>query len=157
MSIANRWGRRWPWLTDDFRSAAGYALWRAATAWTPEKPFRFATAVHVAVRRACWDRVRREVKIAPEAFRTLPADPDVDPLQTLIDPGPAPGAELEIREEVAKLLAEATPDARAAIELHIGEGFTAEQIGRAKGTSGRNIGGMIGRGLNRMRIAASKS
>src|SRR5882672_4725673 len=84
LSIANRWGERWPWLRDDFRSAAGWALWKAATFYDPSKG-GFAAYVHAAVRRHCWGRLQQERKKAPEAFRAVLIDPELDPLLLLAD------------------------------------------------------------------------
>lgn len=155
MSIANRWGRKWPFLHDDFRSAAAWTLWRAATTWDPSKG-KFPAYVHAAVRRQCLERLRKERRKAPEAFRSPPEDPDLDPLNLLTDPAPGPGDHLDNVEEVEHLLQSLPDGPRAAIELHFLDGVSTAEIADAKGVSRTSVNQTIARALNRMSIAASK-
>lgn len=152
LSIANRWDERWPWLRDDFRSEAAFALWRAAKGYTTDKPYSFPTAVHVAVRRACWERLRQEARKAPEAFRAPPADPELDPLNMLEDDTPPASEAIDAADAVGKLLPLLTPDQAAAVESRFIDGRTVAEIAAERETTTEAVRDMIARGLRRMRI-----
>lgn len=82
-SIANRWASSYPSLRDEFRSEAAYALWRVALKFE-EGRVRFATVVHVAVRRRFVEVLRKERRRFPAAFHQ-PADDTFDPLDLVPD------------------------------------------------------------------------
>ena len=156
LSIANRWGERWPWLRDDFRSEAAFALWRAAVGYTAEKEYAFATAVHKAVRSRCWRRLQRERRIAPEAFRSPPADPHLDPLNLLADDTPPAADAIDAAEAVEKLLPMLTTDQAAAVESRFIDGVRIAEIAAERGTTPEAVRGAIARGLRRMWVAAPR-
>ncbi|HEY3789599.1 MAG TPA: sigma-70 family RNA polymerase sigma factor [Urbifossiella sp.] len=155
MRIANRWAEKWPWLRDDFASAAGWALWRAAMTHNPERG-RFAAFVHVAVRRKCYVRLKQEFRKAPEAFRRQSTDPEYDPLNHLADDSMDAAGQMEAAEEIDLLLKATTPDARAAIELHFLDGIEVSEIADAKGVCRASVQQSITRGLRKMCTAATQ-
>lgn len=142
LSIARSWGRRWPWLADDFASAAGLALWIAARYHKPEKG-TFRSLVRVAVRRALWVRWQKELKANPTSFRQPPSGIDgepLDPVSLIIDDSPEVGSRLEAAELIE--LARASGDQLdfALLERHAVNDCTMDELAAAMGVSRARVG-----------------
>lgn len=163
LAIARSWGRRWPWLEDDFASDATAALWLALTSGRFDPAAGSAAAfARVVVRRACSNRYRGERARNPSAFRRAAPvlDPDgepLDPAALLADPGPPPEDLAERHDELARLprlLAALSPARRRILAARFVEGVPAAEIAAAEGVSETRVGQQIRRSLDLMRATA---
>ncbi|VTU02440.1 ---NA--- : : Sigma70_r2: Sigma70_r4_2 [Gemmataceae bacterium] len=162
-AVARHWGRRWPWLEDDFASDAATALWRALVAgrFHPELGGTPKTFARVVVGRACANRLRTERARNPAAFRRVPQvlDPDgraADPAELLADPGPPVEDLVELGEELARvpaLLATLSPARRRIVAARFVEGTAAAEIAAAEGVTETRVNQQIRRSLEVMRAA----
>ncbi len=158
-SIARRFGTNAPWLRDDLRSEAGFALWRAARTYRPGKA-KFATWARRLICFACAVRMRRERASNRAAFREqieLSNGTAVDPLQLIANRDASPDAAIEYADDVAALarLLDVLPeDRRALVVRHIGDGVHLETLGEETGTSRQSVGAKVLKDLRRLREAA---
>ena len=107
--IAAGFGRRRPWLADDFTSDSLLALLTAAKKYTPDYgPFR--PFVIARVRWACLKRLGIERRKNPTAFHQR-TDDESDPLTFMPGREPPP----EARAEAADLLDRLPPARRGAV------------------------------------------
>ena len=157
--IARQWGQRFPWLTADFESEAGFALWRLAQLRGCDGDARFPGLVRSAVRFAILRRLESERLHNPTAFvpRTTAADPDADELLDLAEGREGePGAALEVADELAALLARANLTLRQ-IEVVVrtaGAGESAEAVAGEQGVSRGRVHQIAAAALAKLRAAA---
>ena len=149
-SIANRYGRWFPWLRDDFRSLAAEALWRAALSFDPAGEHPFPRLVRLKVRSACSNRIAAERTRNKAAFRTLPADEQLDPVHAIPDRAAEVGTSFDAAELAEHVLRFVDPRSRALIELHA-EGATLEDLAAAGGVSLSRVGQLLERTREKLR------
>ena len=149
-SIANRYGRSFPWLRDDFRSLALEALWRAALDFDPVGEQPFARLVRWKVRSVCGSRIDRERSRNRAAFRNVPADEELDPLNLVADDTAEIGAKLEAEDLAEHVLRRVDPRSRAMLRL-AAEGATHETIAEAAGVSTARVGQLLDRAREKLR------
>jgi RNA polymerase sigma-70 factor, ECF subfamily len=113
-------------------------------------------AAHRHFRRRRRD-VRREAPSGPPS-----AHPSGGALAWLKDPGPAPGEELELEGDLARLaeaLAALPEDQRRAVEMHHLQGLPFAEVATGMGRSKASVAGLVFRGVLalRERLAAAES
>ncbi len=158
-ALARRFGTNAPWLLDDLRSEAGFALWRAARTYRPGKA-KFATWARRLICFACAVRMKRERIQNCAVFREqseLNSGKEIDPLQLIANRDAPPDAAIEHEDEVAalgKMLNALPADRRAMLVRHIGHGVHLETLGAEIGTTRSNAGARIHRDLRRLKQLA---
>lgn len=145
-TVAARFGRRCPWLTDDFTSDALLALWQAARKYAAD-PTTFAKVAFTVCRRACLTRIRTEKNRNPPAFGRRPlGDQEHDPAALVAAHGPPVGAGLDLADLVGAL-----PGGERVLVEGVIRGETFTKIGADVGTTGTRVRQRVGRALQRLR------
>jgi RNA polymerase sigma factor (sigma-70 family) len=146
LRIAAAWGRRFPWLADDFASDATYALFLAAQKHDPTK-CEFYSFLVMKVRWVILTRLRNERLHNPAAFRHQPTATNDDgillsPLDLLVSRFPDPTAALDQAddaEELDRLLARLPDRHRELLVRHIGAGEPVAALAAERGVSRSRI------------------
>jgi RNA polymerase sigma factor (sigma-70 family) len=154
LSIARRWGRSYPWLADDYASEASFALFRAATRYDPSRG-AFGALVRVSVRRALWERCRKELVRNPTAFKRQLAVQNDDgehvPLTVFVaDDLPDVGVELEALD----LLDQLPPDRRELVKRVVMGSESAKVAAGELGITRSAVGQRVRRSLDQLRASA---
>lgn len=156
--IAKRYGARWPWLADDFRSVAGEALWKLATSHGHLPPDHFSGYVRQGARWAILRRLGEERVHNPPAFQGQAADDRraAELLDLIADGAADVGQEIEAAELVAELLGRAslTERQRGLVERYFFGGEGQREIARDQGVSPRAVSQSLGAALEKLRAAA---
>ena len=126
LSLARRWARTYPHLSEECRSEAGFTLWRFAVGFTGQVQF-FAYQVRRRINGGARSTGRGGAATDPAAFRQ-PTDDERDPLDLATDHGPAVGSDMALREVLSGL----TPRGREAVETRA-DGGSFREIGTAMG------------------------
>ena len=133
--IANRFGRTYPWLADDFLSDGLLALLVAVRMFDPTRGVDFGRFATFKISKALTDRLRRERARHHLAFRDQAAPDADDPISSLADHREDASAEVEFND----LLAPFPPDRRDAMRrLSIG-GETFAEVGAGQGVSAQTV------------------
>ena len=159
--IARKWGERCaPWLTDEFESFAGEALWKLARD-KGDTSTRFAGLVRLGVRWAILRVLKREHRRNPVAFENRPAmiDPETGMPLSLVDlasVAPDDHAGTEAAEELLALFdrAELPERHREILLRRVGKDEDRDAVAAAEGCSPERITQITGRALARLRAAA---
>lgn len=163
--IARKWGTRFPWLTADFESDAGFALWQVAQKFgadpDAEQGGRFAGLVRLAVKWAVIKRIEAERVHNPTAFEELPRHRDadgasLDPLALAVSREPEAGAALEVADDLARVFARAklTPRQFDVFVRVVGDGENRAEIAAEQGVTRDRISQVEAAALAKLRIAA---
>jgi len=147
MSICWQWGRRFPWLADDFLSDASVNLWRAFVALDRDLAGVTAGFAATVVKRAIWGRLQKEHRTNPLAFHPQPLivsdeGKSIDVVTTI------PAAESVDRLELAELVEVARASGQELdfdlLTRHV-NGATLDQLAAEMGYSRARIGQRIAR------------
>lgn len=155
MRIAGVWAKQFRWLRDEFRSAAGMALWKCARRYRPERGQLFHNYVRKRVWGACQDAcrdalpqgfrrkehaARRAGTPEPEFFAGIPDDHGRLSLDLLPSRELPVGWELESADAVDELTRKLTSRQRDAVRLYfLGAGMTLGRVGKVMGCAESNV------------------
>jgi RNA polymerase sigma factor (sigma-70 family) len=143
LRLARTWGNDYPWLADDFTSEAGLALFRAAKTHDPARG-AFGALVRVAVRSACWARLKKERSRNPTAFKSQSVvqgeDREQIPLiEILAEDLPPLGIELEALDLLDQLPANRRELVERVVMRDESLADLAEDLGICRSTVGQRV------------------
>jgi DNA-directed RNA polymerase specialized sigma24 family protein len=141
LSIANRWARVYPHLRDDLRSDASYALWRAATEFTPRYPDEPTRGFPALARTFVRFALTRRLKLSRRCVPSADLDPNVAPDLAAPD--------LDANLDAPVLLARLTPARREVVEMRLA-GASFGEIAAARGVSGSGVRALFAKAVREM-------
>lgn len=166
--FALKWCRRHPHLEGEFKSAANYALFRAARSYVSKGAvlwdrMRFPVWLAIIVHRACVGVVAKEMNRHPVGFAPQPAD-DEEPEDVVADRSPEPGAVLAEAEqldvgigwvvELFDALYALKAEDQELVLRHFIDGVTIADLAREAGRPHSTIQTRIARAVRWLRFAA---
>lgn len=154
VGIARRYGKRWPWLADEFESVAAEALWKTAVKFGASGDVRFPGLVRRAVGWAVWRVIETEKRKNRTAFNDPPRirndeGEELDPLDLVAGTEPGP----ELLAEVRDLLDQLTPTQRERLTRHFLNGDTCAEIAKAECVTRSAVYFALNRALDALRAA----
>ncbi len=165
--IARQWSRLFPWLRDEFESAAPYALWHAALSYRPQRGAAFYNLAHRRVWGACQDAcrasqpsgfrrayhtARREGLPEPGFIAGIEDEDGRVSMDNFADDSLPLGWELDSAEAIDELTRKLPNPQRTAIRLYFKNAdMTCKRIGQAMGFGEPYAYTVIQQGLAKLR------